>query len=66
MKRVRTAIGNDMDAVQGGIFIYFFFLFTGLASVRPEPADKESFIKTQTYELTYPSALPDVYSWPKM
>lgn len=29
MKRVRTAIGNDMDAVQGGIFIYFFFGLQG-------------------------------------
>ncbi|KAJ6638214.1 NADP-dependent malic enzyme [Pseudolycoriella hygida] len=37
----------------------------GLASVRPEPKDKESFIKTQTYDLTYPSAIPSVYSWPQ-
>ncbi len=38
----------------------------GLASVRPEPVDKESFIKTQTYDLSYPSSLPDVYAWPNM
>ncbi|XP_037047122.1 NADP-dependent malic enzyme isoform X1 [Bradysia coprophila] len=38
----------------------------GLASVRPEPEDKEGFIKSQTYELSYQSALPDVYPWPKM
>lgn len=36
----------------------------GLASVRPEPRDKEYFIKTQTYELTYPSSIPKTYSWP--
>lgn len=41
-------------------------LFTGLASVRPEPQNKEEFIKSQTYDLTYPSAIPQVYSWPKL
>lgn len=38
----------------------------GLASVRPEPVDKEQFIQSQTYDLSYPSAVPDVYDWPKM
>lgn len=44
------------------------FLLTsiGLASVRPEPKDKAEFIKSQTYDLTYPSAVPQVYSWPKL
>jgi len=38
----------------------------GLASVRPEPKDKEGFIKSQTYDVTYPSAIPKVYPWPEM
>lgn len=44
----------------------FTNLFTGLASVRPEPQNKEEFIKSQTYDLTYPSAIPQVYPWPKL
>lgn len=38
----------------------------GIANVRPEPENKEEFIKSQTYDLTYPSAIPQVYSWPKL
>uniref|UniRef100_A0A1I8P116 Malic enzyme n=1 Tax=Stomoxys calcitrans TaxID=35570 RepID=A0A1I8P116_STOCA len=34
-----------------------------LATVRPEPADKRAFIKSQMYDLSYPSAVPKVYSW---
>lgn len=38
----------------------------GLASVHPEPNDKEAFIKSQTYDLSYPAALPKTYAWPKL
>lgn len=46
--------------------IVFIFISTGLASVRPEPQNKEDFIKSQTYDLTYPAAIPNVYAWPKL
>lgn len=36
----------------------------GLASVRPEPEDKESFIKAQMYQVPYKSALPAMFEWP--
>lgn len=35
----------------------------GLASVKPEPADKEAFIKSQMYDLNYSSSVPEVYQW---
>ncbi|XP_031639001.1 NADP-dependent malic enzyme isoform X2 [Contarinia nasturtii] len=38
----------------------------GLASVRPEPENKEEFISSQTYDLNYPSAIPCTYAWPKL
>lgn len=38
----------------------------GLASVRPEPQNKEEFIRSQMYDLSYPSALPVTYPWPKL
>lgn len=38
----------------------------GLATVQPEPSDKESFIKSQMYDTSYQSALPPVYGWPKL
>lgn len=41
------------------------FLFTGLASVRPEPEDKEAFIRSQMYDLSYSSSIPVTYPWPK-
>lgn len=37
-----------------------------LATVYPEPADKEAFIKTQIYKTNYQSAIPPVYCWPKL
>lgn len=37
-----------------------------LASVYPEPEDKEAFIKTQIYKTNYQSAIPPVYCWPKL
>lgn len=46
-------------------FFLSFFLFVGLASVRPEPGNKEEFIKSQTYDLSYPSAIPITYPWPR-
>lgn len=54
------------------IKIKFNFLFArkqkniGLASVRPEPENKEEFIKSQTYDVTYPSAIPKTWAWPKL
>lgn len=70
MKRVSVCVcdaGMTMcDSEVWSLNFVFFFGFAGLASVRPEPVDKESFIKTQTYDLSYQSALPEVYSWPKM
>lgn len=36
----------------------------GLASVRPEPEDKEAFIKAQMYDPAYKSALPEIFEWP--
>jgi len=38
----------------------------GLGNVRPEPSNKEAFIKSQTYNLDYPSAIPVKYAWPKL
>lgn len=57
---------NDFDMRASSLNFNYYFVAPGLASVRPEPVDKESFIKTQTYDLSYQSALPEVYSWPKM
>lgn len=36
---------------------------TGVATVIPEPGDKEAFIIAQIYESEYPSALPATYEW---
>ena len=45
--------------------MYKLGLFSsGLASVFPEPNDKESFIKAQMYKTEYAPALPSVYSYP--
>lgn len=38
----------------------------GLASVKPEPADKAAFVQAQTYRLDYPAAVPEVYAVSKM
>lgn len=35
----------------------------GLATIQPEPKDKIAFIKSQMYDLSYPSSVPKVYSW---
>lgn len=37
----------------------------GIASVTPEPKDREAFIKAQMYDLHYKSAVPEAYEWPK-
>ncbi|XP_015110034.1 NADP-dependent malic enzyme isoform X2 [Diachasma alloeum] len=37
-----------------------------LATVHPEPANYEDFIKAQLYDTTYKTALPVTYSWPKL
>jgi len=34
----------------------------GLATVRPEPKDKQAFIRSQMYELNYPPAVPALYA----
>ncbi|XP_069700053.1 NADP-dependent malic enzyme-like isoform X2 [Periplaneta americana] len=38
----------------------------GMASVDPEPEDKEEFIRAQLYDYHYKSALPCSYAWPKL
>ncbi|XP_058443206.1 NADP-dependent malic enzyme isoform X2 [Malaya genurostris] len=38
----------------------------GLASTKPEPSDKEAFVRSQMYDLEYKSALPAIYPWPKL
>lgn len=38
----------------------------GLACTKPEPSDKEAFIRAQMYDLGYKSALPAIYPWPKL
>lgn len=38
----------------------------GLACTQPEPSDKEAFIRSQMYDLSYKSALPAMYPWPKL
>lgn len=38
----------------------------GLACTKPEPSDKEAFIRAQMYDLSYKSALPAIYPWPKL
>lgn len=36
----------------------------GLATLLPEPADKEEYIKSQLYDFHYSPALPQAYDWP--
>lgn len=36
----------------------------GIASVFPEPEDKESFIRAQMYDTKYVPAVPSVYPYP--
>lgn len=38
----------------------------GLACTKPEPSDKEAFIRSQMYDLAYKSSLPAMYAWPKL
>ncbi|XP_049821451.1 NADP-dependent malic enzyme isoform X2 [Aethina tumida] len=38
----------------------------GNASVHPEPRDKEAFIRAQMYKTDYSSAVPSIYSYPKL
>ena len=35
-----------------------------LATVRPEPENKEEFVRGQMYDLHYQAALPNIYPWP--
>ncbi|KAI8130784.1 hypothetical protein FF38_00416 [Lucilia cuprina] len=44
-------------------YIMEYAYANGLATVRPEPHDKHDFIKSQMYDLSYPSAVPKVYAW---
>ncbi|XP_058064108.1 NADP-dependent malic enzyme isoform X3 [Anopheles bellator] len=38
----------------------------GLACMKPEPKDKEAFVRSQMYDASYKSAQPTVYAWPKL
>ncbi|KAJ8961837.1 hypothetical protein NQ318_021452 [Aromia moschata] len=38
----------------------------GNVSVYPEPKDKEEFVRAQMYNTNYQSALPSIYSFPKL
>ena len=37
----------------------------GLATVMPEPEDKEAVLKPQLYTPEYMSYIPKTYSWPE-
>lgn len=37
---------------------------SGIASVFPEPEDKEAFIKAQMYDTSYSPAIPSLYDYP--
>lgn len=50
-------------SIQIAIKVMEYAYRNGLASIRPEPKDKEAFIKSQMYELSYPPAVPEVYQW---
>ncbi|XP_055908430.1 NADP-dependent malic enzyme isoform X2 [Eupeodes corollae] len=50
-------------SIQIAVKIMEYAYKNGLATVRPEPEDKEAFIKSQMYELNYSSAVPEVYQW---
>lgn len=55
--------GNLVVYLFCSIYIIFYTKKLGLATVRPEPEDKVSFIKAQMYDLSYPAAIPEVYQW---
>ncbi|XP_055849839.1 NADP-dependent malic enzyme isoform X2 [Episyrphus balteatus] len=50
-------------SIQIAVKVMDYAYKNGLATVRPEPQDKEAFIKSQMYELNYPPAVPEVYQW---
>lgn len=38
---------------------------SGMATIHPEPADKEQLVKDNLYSPDYLSYIPHTYSWPK-
>ncbi|XP_023307894.2 NADP-dependent malic enzyme-like [Lucilia cuprina] len=50
-------------SIEIAAYIMEYAYANGLATVRPEPHDKHDFIKSQMYDLSYPSAVPKVYAW---
>lgn len=36
-----------------------------MATVYPEPQNKEEFVSSQMYSTNYDQILPDCYSWPE-
>ncbi|XP_030371726.1 NADP-dependent malic enzyme [Scaptodrosophila lebanonensis] len=55
-----TSIVNCSIAIAEKVLEYAYK--NGLATVRPEPANKVAFIKTQMYDLDYPGAVPKTYT----
>ncbi|KAM7362158.1 NADP-dependent malic enzyme-like isoform 1-T1 [Cochliomyia hominivorax] len=50
-------------SIEIAAYILEYAYKNGLASVRPEPENKHEFIRSQMYDLSYPSSIPEVYSW---
>nr|CAD7429755.1 unnamed protein product [Timema monikensis] len=45
----------------------FVLIISGIASVYPEPKDKEAFVKAQLYDYNYDqTVLPPTYPWPEV
>uniref|UniRef100_A0A336KJT6 Malic enzyme n=1 Tax=Culicoides sonorensis TaxID=179676 RepID=A0A336KJT6_CULSO len=58
-----SSIQNCSIKIAAAILEYCYE--NGLASVVPRPKDTEAFIKSQMYDLSYASALPERYQWPE-
>ncbi|KAI8115254.1 NADP-dependent malic enzyme [Lucilia cuprina] len=50
-------------SIEIAAYIMEYAYKNGLATVRPEPENKRDFIKSQMYDLSYSSSVPEVYAW---
>ncbi|XP_065371198.1 NADP-dependent malic enzyme-like isoform X1 [Calliphora vicina] len=50
-------------SIEIAAYILEYAYKNGLATVRPEPENKREFIKSQMYDLSYSSSIPEVYAW---